>query len=55
MEVSDKAGYGVRGLGEPLRSFTKNFIKIGQKGSMSNGDFLKNIAYGGLFLSSKSP
>ena len=31
MEVPDKAGNGVRGLGEPLGSFTKNFVNIGQQ------------------------
>ena len=29
MEVPDKAGNGVRGLGGTLGSFTKNFVKIG--------------------------
>ena len=31
MKVPNKAGDGVRGLGEPQGSFTKNFIKIGQQ------------------------
>ena len=31
-EVPDKAEDGVRGLREPLGSFTKNFIKIEQQG-----------------------
>ena len=28
MEVPDKAGYGVRGLGQPIGSFPESFIKI---------------------------
>ena len=31
MVVSEKAGDGVRGLGETLGSITKNFIKIRQQ------------------------
>jgi hypothetical protein len=31
MEVPDKADDGVRRLGEPLGSFTENFIRIGHQ------------------------
>ena len=31
MEVPDKAGNGIRGPGEPLGSYTKNFVKLGQQ------------------------
>ena len=33
IEVPDKAGNGVKVLGEPLGSFTRNFAKTGQKDS----------------------
>ena len=55
MEVPDKAGNGVRGLGEPLGSFTKNFVKIGQQGPCEMVIFIKICSVGGCFFASRAP
>ena len=49
MEVPDTAWGDVRGLWEPQGSF-KNFFHIQKSGST-----LKNKAYGGQFLGSRTP
>ena len=54
IKVPYKAGDGVRGPGEHLGSFTKKIHLNRTTGSMLNGNFLKNMAYGGLFLGSKT-
>ena len=44
MKVPYKAGDGVRGPGEPLGSFTKNFAKVGQQVPCYT-----NILFGAIF------
>ena len=48
MEVPEKAGKGVRGLGEPVGRFIKKFHQNQTRGSMLNSQFLS-------FFGSKTP
>ena len=50
MKLPEKACDGVRGLGEPLGSFTKNFVEIGQQGPCEMVLFIKICSVGGCFL-----
>ena len=55
MEVPDKADDGVRRLGEPLGSFTENFIRIGHQEPCQKHFFLKKLSDGGQFWGSRTP